>query len=103
MHKIKILKLTVTVRNKIEQYYIYKPTNILAATLFYYIHVLAMKWLALNYSCNGAESKLSSIYICILLLFLKIVNGRFVFSKSNIHCLNNHSIKEMDTGIQNYS
>lgn len=28
MHKIKILKLTVTVTNKIEQYYIYKPTNI---------------------------------------------------------------------------
>lgn len=28
MHKIKILKLTVTVTNKIEQYHIYKPTNI---------------------------------------------------------------------------
>lgn len=28
MHKIKILKLTETVTNKIEQYYIYKPTNI---------------------------------------------------------------------------
>lgn len=28
MHKIKILKLTVTVTNKIEQYYIYKPTII---------------------------------------------------------------------------
>lgn len=28
MHKIKILKLTVTVTNKIEQYYIYKPNII---------------------------------------------------------------------------
>lgn len=28
MHKIKILKLTVTVTNKTEQYYIYKPNNI---------------------------------------------------------------------------
>lgn len=64
MHKIKILKLILQLLLQTKlNCTTYINQLIFAATLFYYIHVLAMKWLALNYSCNGAESKMSTIYM----------------------------------------
>lgn len=64
MHKIKILKLILQLLLQTKlNCTTYINQVLFAATLFYYIHVLGMKWLALNYSCNGAESKTSSIYM----------------------------------------